>query len=48
LILALKDSADVQDELYYISFDPDMGLEDASPIDADIISCRSIEAYYIK
>jgi hypothetical protein len=36
-----------QDNLYYISFDPDMGLEDASPIDGDIIVCKSIEGYYI-
>jgi hypothetical protein len=36
-----------QDDLYYISFDPDTGLEDASPIDGDIIVCRSIDGYYI-
>ena len=37
----------LQDNLYYISFDPDTGLEDASPIDNDTILCGSIEGYYI-
>jgi hypothetical protein len=34
-------------DLFYISFDPDTGLKDASPIDGDIIVCKSIEGYYI-
>jgi hypothetical protein len=43
----IEDYKFILQDLYYISFDPDTGLEDASPIDGDMILCGSIEGYYI-